>query len=70
MIKEGLSKDPEGYGYNNEAEISEITVGQGMQIHFIDGAKLRTASDSLIETVTPKTTGSFLFYRAEYPNLK
>lgn len=70
LTREGLSKEPKGYGYSNEAEISIITVGEGMQIHFIDGAKLRAASDSLIETVTPKRSGSFLFYRAECPNLK
>lgn len=70
LIKEGLSKDPEGYGYANDAEISEITIGEGMQIYFIDGAKLKQASNSLIETVIPKRSGSFLFYRAEYPNRK
>ncbi|WP_340033816.1 hypothetical protein NST50_32545 [Paenibacillus sp. FSL E2-0202] len=70
MIKEGLSKDPEGYGYNNEAEISEITVGQGMQIHFIDGAKLRAASNSLIETVTPQDNWEFLILSGGIPKSK
>ncbi|WP_233185338.1 hypothetical protein [Paenibacillus sonchi] len=70
LIKEGLSKDPEGYGYANEAEISEITVGEGMQIHFIDGSKLRTASDSLIETATPQENWEFLVLSGGTPKSK
>jgi hypothetical protein len=70
LIKEGLTKDPEGYGYANEAEISEITVGEGMQIHFIDGAKLRAASDSLIETVTPQENWEFLILSNGVPKSK
>ncbi|QUL54873.1 hypothetical protein KDC22_32345 [Paenibacillus tritici] len=70
LIKEGLSKDPGGYGYANEAEISEVTVGEGMQIHFIDGAKLRTASDSLLETVTPQESWEFLILSSGVPRSK
>lgn len=70
LIKEGLSKDPEGYGYANETEISEITVGEGMQIYFIDGAKLRTASESLIETVTPQENWEFLILSNGIPKSK
>ncbi|MEC0167690.1 hypothetical protein [Paenibacillus graminis] len=70
MIKEGLSKDPEGYGYVNKAEISEITVGEGMQIHFIDGAKLKAASDSLLDTVTPQENWEFLVLLNGLPKSK
>ncbi|KWX78776.1 hypothetical protein SAMN05216191_12626 [Paenibacillus jilunlii] len=70
MIKEGLSKDPEGYGYANEAEINEITIGEGMQIHFIDGGKLRAASDSLLETLTPQENWEFLVLLNGLPKSK
>ncbi|OME17171.1 hypothetical protein BSK60_06645 [Paenibacillus odorifer] len=70
LIREGLSKDPKGYGYSNEAEISKITVGEGMQIHFIDGAKLRQASNSLIETVTPQEIWEFLILSGGIPKSK
>lgn len=70
LIKEGLSKDPEGYGYANDTEIGEITVGEGMQIHFIDGAKLMEASDSLLETVTPQESWEFLILSNGVPKSK
>lgn len=70
LIKEGLSKDPEGYGYANGAEINEITIGEGMQIHFIDGVKLREASNSLIETVTPQENWEFLVLSNGAPKSK
>ncbi|MEK4483702.1 MULTISPECIES: hypothetical protein [Paenibacillus] len=70
LIKEGLSKDPEGYGYANDAEISEITIGEGMQIYFIDGAKLKQASNSLIETVIPQEIWEFLVLSSGVPKSK
>lgn len=70
LIKEGLAKDPGGYGYANEAEIGEITVGEGMQIHFIDGEKLRTASNSLLETVIPQESWEFLILSNGAPKSK
>jgi hypothetical protein len=70
LIKEGLTKDPEGYGYSNEAEISEITLGEGMQISFIDAEKLKIASDSLIETVSPQENWEFLILSNGSPKSK
>jgi hypothetical protein len=70
LIKEGLTKDPEGYGYSNEAEIREITLGEGMQISFIDAEKLKIASDSLIETVSPQENWEFLILSNGSPKSK
>lgn len=70
LVKEGLSKDPAGYGYTDAEQIGRITLGQGAQIAYIDPEQLKTASGSLIDITKPKEEWHFLLVADETPTSK
>jgi hypothetical protein len=60
LFKSKVGPKATTYGFTSSADVSRVTLGQGFQVHYVDGDKLRNSSpNSLLGLVAPQKVWEF-----------
>lgn len=70
IVKEEIAADPEIWGFSKDDDLDKLKLGEGYNLYFIDGKKLRNStSDSILDISFKSDIWQYIVYLDKQPKI-